>query len=123
MSKLTLPPFELEISSKEHIHIVWSGGKCKRSLSEFKNLENTLSTKTKVYLLPSRSLLNPQDTLEWFRRLVSYNRGILEQRFMQRFMTEKSFQPEPKQKFGYQKLVKWLNKVEDYVNPKHKFDG
>jgi hypothetical protein len=123
MSKIFIPPYELELRSEDHIQILWNEGACKRSIGEFKNLEHILSSKEKIYLLPNKNLLNSHNTLEWFKRLVDYNYGILEEELLIRFLTEKGFQPENGEGFGIKSVIKWFNKVEDYITIKHKYEG
>jgi hypothetical protein len=123
MSKILIPPFELEIRSEDRIKILWNEGACERSLAEFKNLEHILLTEEKIYLLPSKSLLTNQRCLEWILRLTDYNQGIVDTPLVKSFFTEKMFDSEIKQSFGYGTVVKWFNKVENLIMKKNKFDG
>ena len=123
MSKLLIQPYELELRSENQIKILWNEGARQRSISDFKNLEHILSKKEKIYLIPNKNLLNSKNILEWFDRLVKYNKGILEKNIIKRFLTEKGFHVDAQQNFGYQTVMKWYNKVEDFVTTKTKFDG
>ena len=123
MSKILVPPFELEYHHEDRIKVLWNEGACERSLTDFKNLHHQLASTEKTFLLPNPKLIKDEQVLDWFQRLVQYNQEILGHDLLRRFLVDKVFHSPAKASFGLKSITRWISQVESLVTSKNKFDG